>query len=893
MNLQQGQKLGPYEILAPLGAGGMGEVYRARDTRLDREVAIKILPGAIADNADALARFEREAKAVAALSHPNILAIHDFGTHEGSSYAVMELLEGQTLGEAIKAGPLPPRKAIDFARQIARGIGSAHDGGVVHRDLKPDNLFLTRDGRVKILDFGLARMATGTSRDQATEKLTRTSLTEPGTVMGTVNYMSPEQARGLEAGPPSDIFSLGSVLYEMLSGERPFARETSPETMTAILREDAPEISREGVPPAVLRIVHRCQEKEPEQRFQSAHDLAFALENASQSSGTGRSTAIAASKAPRRRGSWLLPMIMLAVGLLLGGLAASWLRPAASVSSVKIRPITFSGLDGNPTAAPDGRTVAFSSRRGDARGIWVKQLTGGSDVALTVGADDLPRFSPDGDSLLFVRTEAAQSSIFRLPMVGGEPRKLIGDAITADWSPDGSQVVFIRGGLGNDHVQLGIANADGSGERILTEGATGNIWRSPRWSPDGSTVAFVSRTANNNVPLAITLLDVASGQRRELAPKRPGLSGLAWSGPTELLYAWSEDLLSGTASSEVQMVLQDVRSGATRELFWTRDMLVPQGGTVLDIVGPGIVVFGMLERVQGLSQVEIVSSQPGPLLTVTSGNSVDRQPRIAPDGKTILFSSNRTGKLDLWTVDRLTGAARQLTDDDARDWDPVYIAGGREILWSSDRGGNLEIWIANADGSGARQVTRDGVDAENPSATPDGEWIVYMTSNPEKLGLWKIRRDGSEAQQLWPGSGFVPELSPDGRHVVFVTTGRENNRILCVDIESGELLPFTIDVPRPPGALPSGLGRPRWIDGGRAIAFNGASGKQVGVMVQEFAPDRDTTATRREIAGFDPVWNTESFDISPDGSLVILSRTRPGGTVMLAEGVPFVGNGEE
>jgi len=890
MNLRQGQHLGPYEILAPIGAGGMGEVYRARDTRLDGEVAINILPEQIAGNSEALARFEREAKAVAALSHPNILAIHDFGTHEGAAYAVMELLDGQPLSVALQDGPLPPRKAVDLARQLARGVGSAHDGGVVHRDLKPDNVFLTRDGRVKILDFGLARVESEASRPADAEEPTRAHLTEPGTVMGTVNYMSPEQARGQPVGPASDIFALGSVLYEMLTGRRPFERETAPETMTAILREDAPEIARDGIPPAVVRIVVRCQEKEPDQRFQSAHDLAFALENASQSSGTGVSTAVADARPRKSGGNRVVPVVTLVAGLILGALAYALLRPPAVVAPVKIRPITFSGFDSNPSASPDGRTVAFSSKRGDAQGIWIKQLTGGGDVALTRGGDSQPRFSPDGGTILFSRTESGLSSIYRLPVVGGQPRKLVANAFEADWSPDGSQIVFIRGGL-SQVVQIGIANADGSNERILASGEVGNSWRSPRWSPDGGSVAYVARAANNNIPLSIMLMDVATGESRELLPQRPGLSGLAWFGSSELLFGWSEDLLSGTASSEVRVVLQDVRSGTTRDLFWSRDMLVPQSGTQLDIVGPGVVVFGTIDRVQGLNQIEIAGDAPGSMRTLTSGNSIDRQPRIAPDGETILFSSNRTGSLDLWTVNRSTGAARQLTDDSARDWDPAYTSGGREIVWSSDRGGNLEIWMANADGSGARQVTRDGVDAENPSATPDGEWIVYMTSNPDNLGLWKIRRDGSEAAQIWSGSGFVPELSPDGRYAAFVTPGATHNVMRVVEIESGEVLPFTIDVPRPSDASAGGLGRPRWLTGGSAIAFTGAAEGQVGVLVQDFARDRDTTASRRKLAGFDPERDTETYDVSPDGSLVILSGFKPGGTVMLAEDVPFVTRG--
>jgi serine/threonine protein kinase len=309
MALTDGQLLGPYEILGVLGAGGMGEVYRARDTRLDREVAIKVLPEMLSKDAEALTRFEREAKAVAALSHPNILALHDVSTDgDGPAYAVMELLSGETLGAALEHGPLPPRKAVEIAGQVARGLGSAHDGGVVHRDIKPDNLFLAPDGRVKILDFGLAALTGFGDVDTSASSATLTSLTSPGTVMGTINYMSPEQARGAAAGAASDIFSLGSVLYEMLTGRKPFERETAPETMTAILREDPPEIDRDGVSPSVARIVQRCLEKVPEQRVRTRGHVADLRDGSlggcrrrSTSSGSTRLVGAGAARAGCRR----------------------------------------------------------------------------------------------------------------------------------------------------------------------------------------------------------------------------------------------------------------------------------------------------------------------------------------------------------------------------------------------------------------------------------------------------------------------------------------------------------------------------------------------------------------------------------------------------------------
>lgn len=790
MKLNAGQSLGPYEIVAELGAGGMGEVYRARDTRLGRDVAIKVLPDNVSANPDSLARFEREARAVAALSHPNILSIHDFGNDDGTVYAVVELLEGETLREALAPGPLPQRKAIEYARQMARGLGAAHDGGVVHRDLKPENLFVTRDGRVKILDFGLASTAGDKPADLPDDTPTYTHLTAPGTVLGTINYMSPEQTRGEPAGPSSDIFSLGSVLYEMLTGNRPFERETAPETMTAILREDPPEVSSadHAVSPGVQRIVQRCLEKSPEERFHSAHDLAFALETSSGISTGIHSITDVPAKKPRRL-TWLPVVVALAIGLAAGAIFIGRFNAPSALQPVKITPITFSGYDVNPTASPDGRIIVFASRRANARGLWVKQLQGGGEGPLTRGEDDFPRFSPDGSTVLFSRTQGENTSIYRVPLIGGEPRKLIDNAVAADWSPDGTQFVFTRADV-ND-TQIGIANADGSGERIIAD-LENNTVSSPRWSPDGDSVAFTTTLANNNTVKTVKLIDIETGALRELPPPRPCVTGLTWSGDGEhLVFAWSEDLLAGLASSAARMSRQSVTSGETEDLFWTRNVLFLQNGTRIDIAGVGRLVFSTINTAQNLREVLTDGSPGNGQRTLTSGSSVDRQPVYAPDGETILFSSNRSGSLDLWTINTRTGAVLQLTDDEARDWDPAYTADGSQIVWSSDRGGNLEIWIANADGSGARQVSNDGIGAENPSATPDGEWVVYMTSNPDKAGMWKIRVDGTEATQLYDGNAFIPEFSPDGKHIVFnVTTGPNTSRMLVMDVQTGEFSTF-------------------------------------------------------------------------------------------------------
>ena len=341
MALSAGTRLGPYEILAPLGAGGMGEVYRARDEKLDRDVAIKVLPESVAADRDALARFEREAKAVAALSHPNILAIHDFGNHAGISYAVMELLEGETLRDKLDAGPIPQTQAVDYALQIARGLSAAHEKGVIHRDLKPENLFVSKDGHVKILDFGLAKRVEATAPSRATTPSRETSAptvsghTRPGTVMGTVSYMSPEQVRGLSVDHRSDIFSFGAILYELLSGKKAFKRDTASDTMAAIMRDEPPEPSESGrsVPPALDHIVRHCLEKDRDSRFQSARDIVFALSEQSSTAGPGGAR-FAASRAGRRN---LLVAVAALVVLSVAGifLLRRPRKPAGEINGVK------------------------------------------------------------------------------------------------------------------------------------------------------------------------------------------------------------------------------------------------------------------------------------------------------------------------------------------------------------------------------------------------------------------------------------------------------------------------------------------------------------------------------------------------------------------------------
>jgi serine/threonine protein kinase/Tol biopolymer transport system component len=579
MAVTAGSRLGPYEILAPLGAGGMGEVWRARDPRLGRDVAVKVLPASFSADPERLRRFQQEARAAGALNHPNITAVYDIGSHEGTTYVVSELLEGETLDTRLGEGPLSPRKAIEYALQIARGLAAAHEKGIVHRDLKPENLFITRDGRVKILDFGLARFNAPDGGESPSGLPATSAGTEPGIVLGTLGYMSPEQVRGRPADPRSDIFSFGAVLYEMLSGKRAFPGTSAADTISAILREDPPEVSRSDrqIPDALERIIRHCLEKQPEERFRSAHDLAFALEAVSGASGSTSAVVPLALRARPRfvRENWRW-ILALGAAVLAGALLDRFLRSPAEPHLVTFHPLTYSGTDFSPAASPDGRTLAFASERDGRRRIWLKQLAGGNEVALTSGPDDDPRFSPDGSMVLFARSEGSRMMLYRVPLLGGEPRKLAEDASDGDWAPDGRRIAFVRKSLkaGVLGSSVFVAAADGAGAREVAR-IEEHALRWPRWSPDGRRIVLVDNgLAGASRP--ILLVDVDSGKTRQITPPgRGAVISANWSGDgSDLLYT------VGVRGLETRLVRQS-ESGAARTLLW-----IPADSGILEILGP-------------------------------------------------------------------------------------------------------------------------------------------------------------------------------------------------------------------------------------------------------------------------------------------------------------------
>ncbi len=892
MSLQPGTRLGPYEVLSPLGAGAMGEVFRARDGRLGRDVAVKVLPRAFAEDESRLRRFNLEAKAIAALSHPNILSLFDTGTLDGLPYLVMELLDGATLRQRLDQGQLQPKRAVEIGIQIASGLFAAHEKGIIHRDLKPENIFLTTGGQVKILDFGLAKLmptmalpATGGTTEAGITSAPEGTLA--GVMVGSIHYMSPEHAKAGEVDPRSDIFSLGVILYEMLAGHRPFEGGSSVEILSAMLRDDPPPPTppKGTLPPGLGALVLHCLEKAPEDRFQSAKDLAYDLETLA---AAGSQEGSKASFGARGVGSGR-PIRPVLAGLVLLGLAAAGtagylLRRPSIESQGRVRFISYSGHDTSPAASPDGHTLAFCSDRDGTPRIWLKQLKGGSEIALTAGPDDFPRFSPDGTTLLFTRTRGGRSELWKVAVLGGEPRKLVEDAADGDWSPDGRRLVFMRWRQQADRTDsvIVMADADGGRQKEIAHLTQARLLAHPRWSPDGRTLAISGGAQQAGEPQSILLLDADGRNMRTLQPHRAVgfISAVAWLGPHEILYSQAESVVGDSAGSSANFIRQDIRGGPPRPVLWS-----PHSCLLLDLAGPGRLVFDARSPRQNLRQLALDGQ--GEDRWLSRGNGTDRQPVFTPDGAWVAFSSNRSGNLDLWSVCTVDGTVRHLTDDEAEDWDPGFTPDGQHLLWSSNRTGHFEIWIANADGSGARQLSRDGTDAENPTATKDGRWILYKSGQPQAPGLWRIHPDGSGASCLVPGNIGLPEVSPDGRHALYrVSPGPRSFSIRVVEVESGRVLPFHIDI-EVVKVTPATLGRARWMPDGKAIVFTAQDARAVnGLYVAAFDPGGEGPPTRRALAAFDSERITESFGISPDGRRVVIAGWEQLFSLMSAEAVP-------
>jgi hypothetical protein len=726
MALTSGTKLGPYEIVAPLGAGGMGEVYRARDMRLGRDVAIKVLPEALAKDADRLRRFEQEARTIAALSHPNILGIHDIGAHEGAPFLVSEFLEGETLRERLEAGPLPVRRAIEYALGIAQGLAAAHEKGIVHRDLKPENVFITRDGRVKVLDFGLAKLLRPEESHQTAVTLT-SPVTLPGMVMGTVGYMSPEQVRGDPTDARSDIFSFGAMLYEMLTGKRAFKRDTSAETMTAILREEPPELNDTGWqgPLGLQRILGRCLEKNIERRFQSASDLAFAIESLS---GTSSAKSVAQPKAGR---VWL-PWAATALGVLVLG-AGVWLvgRWSATKAQPKFTRLTYQqGYLSNARFAKDGGTVVYSAQwNSDPLQIYSVRVEFPQSVKVDLPSATLLALSSSGDLELAVdpvyESNFLDGTMAQAQMAGGTPRAQEKDVIAADYAPDGKTLALVR--QANRKVQLEYP----AGKVIYT---TAGYLDYVRISPSGKKVAFLEHPVYGDDRGWVSVVDEA-GSHRQLTKEFSTAQGLAWSRTGKEIWF--------TAADQTDLQLFGVSlSGKQRVILTT-----PQRTRLMDIAADGRVLLSNEQYRTEITGIDPATGKERRGLEWFNGSAAGD---ILPNGKAILIEEwgGPAGPLYLVVYRKLDGSP------------PVALGPGATPKFSPDgttaaapiltRPPEVALHPVGT-GESRRLPVGDIVSLVSAAWFPDGRHLLLIgATEGQPLRTYEMDLEGGKPQPLGP-----------------------------------------------------------------------------------------------------------------------------------------------
>ena len=832
MTLTGGTKLGRYEIRSQIGEGGMGEVYLARDTQLGRDVAVKVLPSTYSDDADRLHRFEQEACAASALNHPNILSIYDVGAHDGSPYVVSELLQGQTLRQRISGTTLAQKRAIDYALQIAHGLAAAHEKGIVHRDLKPDNLFITNDGRVKILDFGLAKLTgAGNTELSQTSIPTRRVDTDPGKVMGTVGYMSPEQLKGRQVDHRSDIFSFGAILYEMLSGRRAFHGESAAETMSAILKEDPPDLSEtnQRISPALERLVNHCLEKNPESRFHSASDLAFALEALSGSGAVPTATTTAPTFVPSgfRMREWF-PWALAAFGLLLAGIMA-WTyfhrqrtdAASADVMRFNIAVPEKAQIVGPPTISPDGRFLVFRLNTDDGKELlWLRAL-GSLEARPLAGTDGSaqPFWSPDSHSVGFF----ANGKLKRIDVSGGAVQTVcdVPSNYSGAWGRDGT-IIFSRA------VASGLYRVPANGgtpAQITTVDPSNNeiehIW--PYFLPDGRHFLFLARNAQpENSAIYVGTLD--SKKTTRLLQVH---SSMVYAPPGYVLFVRDSTLMAQGFDADTIELKGDAF------LVAEHTVRVPiTGRAMFSVSETGVLVL----RPGDINNNQLIwFDRTGKQLGVLTPPGGYNAPALSPDEKKIAVtrSDTQTGAApDIWLIDLERGTQIRLTTDPAGDCCPSWSPTGDRVTFLSIRNGATTIYQKSSNGTSLEEPLVSSPELKySPQWSPDGQSIIYSQVNAKtNSDLYVLSLGGERKPTSLLQTTFIEaqaRFSPNGRWIAYISN------------ETGQFQVYVDSFPATGAKLAISIGggsQPQWRADGKELYYYTPDRKLMAVAVNGDGP---------------------------------------------------------
>jgi Tol biopolymer transport system component/predicted Ser/Thr protein kinase len=775
-----GQHISHFQILEKLGEGGMGVVYKGRDTRLERLVAIKVLSAAAVSNPERRLRFVQEAQAASALNHPNIVTVHDIDRQGEMAFIAMEYVDGRTLEELIGRRGLRLGEALKYAVQIADALAAAHAAGIVHRDIKPGNVMVTAKGLVKVLDFGLAKLTeTSSGEDEATRTIR--PQTEEGTVLGTVAYMSPEQVQSRKVDPRSDIFSFGLVLYEMLTGRRAFSGDSKMSTMAAILNKEpkpATEIV-EGLPREVDRVISLCLRKDPARRFQHMEDVKVSLEALKEESETPGAGVQAAPRATRR---WW----PLAAALALLAAAVGWyfLRPGAQPAApLKVVPLTsYAGSENNPSFSPDGTQVAFSwnGDKQDNFDIYVRLVAGGTPLRLTTNPapDVAPSWSPDGTQIAFVR---AGQGVFLISPLGGAERRLTGDAASrVAWTPDGKAlVVSLRSSAKEPYrlVRISVATGEKGPLTAPPEQTFGDI--NPALSPDGKSLAFV-RWLTENGASDLYVAAVAGGELHRLTHDGLWVYEPVWtpdgrevvcaSNRTGGVNLWRIPVAGGGPPRRLDFVPGEARGPAISAPGPGKPVRLAYSRTVLD---------------DNLWRLEVGSGKPA--TQVVSSTLRDWCGRFSPDGQRIAFASDRSGSFEIWVCAADGSNPVQLTSfgtgvPDAPRWSPD----GQRIAFAAlVASNNRDIYVIGADGGAPRRLTTEPSEEGRPSWSQDGRWIYFRSDRSGSQQIWKMPAEGGPAVQVTRAGGFEVFESPDGK-LLYYTKGRRTLGLWSMPVGGGE-----------------------------------------------------------------------------------------------------------